>query len=95
MTACSESGQLLVDFTDNVGTPEHLVTNGAGEFTGRENEFVKEACRMRIILHTSDQGRKNQKPSSGARDWIPGKTLEGPHAQEESTKKAMGFRFSI
>ena len=35
MTARSELGQPLVDFTDNVGISEHLVTNGAGEFTGR------------------------------------------------------------
>ena len=37
-----------------------MVTDGAGEFTGRATEFVKEARRMRIILHTSEQGRKNQ-----------------------------------
>ena len=35
MTACSELGQSLVKFTDDVGIPEHLVTDGAGEFTGR------------------------------------------------------------
>ena len=60
MTTCSESGQSLVDFTDNVRIPEHLVTNGAGEFTGRATEFVKEARIMRIRLHTLEQGRKNQ-----------------------------------
>ena len=43
MTARSESGQSLVDFTEDVGIPEHLVTDGAGEFTGRATEFVKEA----------------------------------------------------
>ena len=66
MTARLESGQSLVDFTDNIGIPEHLVTDGTGEFTGRATEFVNEARRMRIRLHTSEQGRKNQKPSSGA-----------------------------
>ena len=30
MTARSESGQSLVDFTDNVIIPEHLVTDCAG-----------------------------------------------------------------
>ena len=30
MTARSESGQSLVDFTGDVGIPEHLVTDGAG-----------------------------------------------------------------
>ena len=60
MTACSESGQRIVDFTDNVKIPEHLGTDGAGEFTVGANEFVKEAHRMRIRLHTSEQGHKNQ-----------------------------------
>ena len=60
MTARSESGQLLVEFTDDVRIPEHLVTDGAGAFTGRATEFFKEARRMRIRLHTSEQGRKNQ-----------------------------------
>ena len=58
--ARSESVQSLVEFTDDVGIPEHLVTDGAGEFTGRATEFVKEARRMRIRLHTLEQGRKNQ-----------------------------------
>ena len=60
MTVHSESGQSLVDFTDDVGIPKHLVTNGAAEFTGMATEFVKEARRMRIRLHTLEQGRKNQ-----------------------------------
>ena len=60
MTARSESGQSLVDNTDDVRIPKHLVTDGAGEFTGRETEFVKEARIMRIRLHTLEQGRKNQ-----------------------------------
>ena len=41
MTARSESGQLLVEFTDDVRIPEHLGTDGAGEFNGRATEFVK------------------------------------------------------
>ena len=60
ITARSESGQSLVDFTDDVGVLENLVTNGAEDFTGRAIEFVKEARRMRIRLHTSEQVSKNQ-----------------------------------
>ena len=95
MTARSESGQSLVDITDDVGIPEYLVTDGAGEFTGRATEFVKEERRMRIRLYTSEQGRKNQKPSSGAQYWITGETLEVTHAQAESTKKTLGLWCSI
>jgi Reverse transcriptase (RNA-dependent DNA polymerase) len=60
MTSRKDAGKSLIDFTDDVGIPERLVTDGATEFTGRHTEFVKEARRMRIILHTTEQGRKNQ-----------------------------------
>ena len=60
MTARSDAGQLLVDFTEDVGIPKRLVTDGAGEFTGEGKQSVKEARCMRIQLHTSKQGRKNQ-----------------------------------
>ena len=33
MTERSDAGQLLVDFTDDIGIPKRLVTDGAGEFT--------------------------------------------------------------
>ena len=60
MAAKSESGKSLTSFTDDVGIPESLITDGAGEFTGKNTEFVREARRMRIKLHTTEQGRKNQ-----------------------------------
>ena len=60
MTSRKDAGKSLVDFTDDVGIPERLITDGATEFTGRHTEFVKEARRMRIMLHTTEQGRKNQ-----------------------------------
>ena len=60
MTSRKDAGKSLIDFTDDVGIPERLITDGATEFTGRHTEFVKEAHRMRIILHTTEQGRKNQ-----------------------------------
>ena len=50
MIARSDAGQSLVDFTDDVGIPKRLVTDGTGEFTGKGNHFVKEARRIRILL---------------------------------------------
>ena len=61
--ARSDAGKTLIDFTDDVGIPEELITDGAGEFTGKNTEFVKEARRMRIKLHIAEQGRKNQNQS--------------------------------
>jgi hypothetical protein len=60
MTSRKDAGKSLVEFTDDVGIPDQLVTDGAMEFTGKNTDFVKEARRMRICLHTAKQGRKNQ-----------------------------------
>jgi hypothetical protein len=60
MAKRDEAGKSLTEFTDDVGIPERLITDGAGEFTGKGTEFIKEARRMRIQLHTTEQGRKNQ-----------------------------------
>ena len=62
-----DAGQSLVDFTDDVGIPDLLVMDGAGEFTGKGKQFMKEVCRMRIQLHTSKQVWKNQN-HAGERD---------------------------
>jgi hypothetical protein len=43
MTSRKDAGKSLIDFTDDVGIPEWLITDGATEFTGRHTEFVKEA----------------------------------------------------
>ena len=59
MIAQSDAGKLLVDFTDDVGIPERLVTDGEGEFTGKGKQPMKEARRTRIQLHTIKQGQKN------------------------------------
>jgi hypothetical protein len=41
MTSRKDAGKSLVDFMDDVGIPERLVTDGATEFTGQHTEFVK------------------------------------------------------
>jgi hypothetical protein len=60
MTSRKDAGKSLIEFTDDVRIPERLVTDGATKFTGRHTVFVKEARRMRILLHTTEQGCKNQ-----------------------------------
>ena len=68
MISRKDAGKSLIDFTDDVGIPDRLVTDGATEFTGRHMEFVKEARRMRIMLHTTEQGRKNQNHGAAERE---------------------------
>ena len=41
MKSRSDAGQSLVDFTDDVGIPERLVKDGAGELTGKGKKFMK------------------------------------------------------
>jgi len=60
MESRAASGRSLGDFIDDVGVPEKLVTDGASEFTGKNTEFVKTARRNGTLLHTTEQGRKNQ-----------------------------------
>ena len=43
MISRKDAGKSLIDFTDVVGIPECLITDGATEFTGCNTEFVKEA----------------------------------------------------
>ena len=43
MISCKDAGRSLIDFTDDVGIPEHLITYGVTEFTDCNTEFVKEA----------------------------------------------------
>jgi hypothetical protein len=60
MTSWKEAVESLIDFTDDVGIPETLVTDGVTEFICKHTDFIKQARRMRIKLHTAEQGRKNQ-----------------------------------
>ena len=60
MESRREAGKSLIDFTDEVGIPEVLWTNEAGEFTGKNTEFVKQSRHMHIKLRTAEKGRKNQ-----------------------------------
>ena len=60
MISRKDAGKSLIDFTNDVGISECLIMDGATEFTGCNTEFVKKAQCMRIQLHTSKQGCKNQ-----------------------------------
>jgi hypothetical protein len=46
MTSRKDAGKSLIEFTDDVGVPERLITDGVTEFTGQHTEFVKETRRM-------------------------------------------------
>jgi hypothetical protein len=60
MTSWKEAAESIIDFTDDVGIPETLLTDGATEFTGKHTDFIKQARQMQIKLHTAEQGRNKQ-----------------------------------
>ena len=62
-----------MDFTDNIRIHENLVTDGAGEFSGRATEFVKKARIIRIRLHTLEQGHRNQNQAAEREIVFPAK----------------------
>jgi hypothetical protein len=43
MASQKEAAELLIDFTDDVGIPGTLVTDGATDFTGKHTDFIKQA----------------------------------------------------
>ena len=77
-----ELGQSIIDFTDNVDVPETLLTDKAGDFTGRNTEFVEHARRMRMQLHNLEQGRQNKNHASEREIWFLAK-----HWRRQTTKK--------
>ena len=60
MTSRADAGRSLVDFTDDIGIPEMLVTDGASKFTSENTEFVKHSQCMHVLLHATEAGHKNQ-----------------------------------
>ena len=42
MTVWADACKSMVEFTHDVGIPENLVTNSTGEFTRKDDKFVKE-----------------------------------------------------
>ena len=43
MTLRKDARKSLVEFTDNIGIPDTLITDGATEFTGKNTNFVQES----------------------------------------------------
>jgi len=55
-----EAGNALRMFIQDVGIPDMLMANLAGEQTGDATEFIKQAKRNEISLHWTEKGHKNQ-----------------------------------
>jgi hypothetical protein len=60
MASKQEAGDTLAAFSQDVGIPEHLTTDLAGEVSGPNTAFMKHVRRLPIDLQWSERGRKNQ-----------------------------------
>lgn len=60
LTTKAHAGDALREFASDVGIPNTLVADMAGEQTGDATEFLKQTRRLDIRLHHTEPGRKNQ-----------------------------------
>ena len=95
MTSRYDTGQSLVDFTDYVGIPKLLVTDGAEDFTGKGNQFMKEARCMQIQLQTRKQGRKNQNHAAERKIGFLAKQWKLLMQKKRVPKRLWGFRLVV
>ena len=92
MVSRKDAGKSLIEFTDDVGIPDRLVTDGATEFTGRHTEFVKEARHMRISLTYHGTRTQESEPPGRTRNWILREALEIADDEKECSQTTMGLR---
>jgi hypothetical protein len=56
LSSKSRVAQALTEFTDDVGIPDNLTSDGAPEIVGRNTEFTKEVNRMKIRMRRAEVG---------------------------------------
>jgi hypothetical protein len=57
MTSKARVGVTLTEFSDDVGIPDSLTTEGAMEVVGPKTEFMKEVNRLKVRLKRAEVGR--------------------------------------
>jgi hypothetical protein len=60
MTSKSRVGITLTEFSDDVGIPDSLTSDGAPEMVGPKTDFMKEVNRLKVRLKRAEVGRSNQ-----------------------------------
>ena len=60
LSSKADAGKTLDEFAQDVGIPEHLVTDLAGELSGPHTEFMKHVRRLKIDIHWCEKGRHQQ-----------------------------------
>jgi hypothetical protein len=60
LSSKSQVAWTLTEFTDDVGIPDNLTSDGVPELVGKHTEFTKEFNWMKIRMRRSEVGRSNQ-----------------------------------
>ena len=60
LTTKGHAGDALRDLTNDVGIPDTLIADQAGEHTGYHTEFARQVRQLHIRMHYTEPGRKNQ-----------------------------------
>ena len=60
MSTKAKAGDALRELSSDVGIPDNLVADLAGEQSGEHTEFMHQIRRLDIRLHHTESGRKNQ-----------------------------------
>jgi hypothetical protein len=60
LTSKMHAGDALRELTSDVGVPDSLIADLAGEQSGDHTEFLRQIRRFDIRLHHTEKGRKNQ-----------------------------------
>ena len=56
----THAGQALADFSQDVGIPDYLTADLAGEFSGPNTEFMRHVRQLRIQMHWAEKARHKQ-----------------------------------
>ena len=78
MTSKARVGITLTEFSDDVGIPDSLTSDGAMEVVGPKTEFMKEVNRLKVRLKRAEVGRSNQNYAA-ERDRRTKETMEKPN----------------
>ena len=54
------AGRTLGDFAQDVGIPDYLTGDLAGELSGPHTKFMRHVRNLRVKMHWAEKGRHNQ-----------------------------------
>lgn len=60
----------LTEFSDDIGIPDFLTSEGAPELVGPRSDFMKEVNRLKLRMKRSEVGRRSKQNYAAEREII-------------------------